>query len=152
MWILVPWPGIEPASPALEGRFLTTEPPGKSLALDSWHQEFVFVTCFSAQASVCGIHSWYMCSSFSLFYSIHCMKVPVFIYPVCTVSCLYSESAAKNILVYIFYWLERISLGFIPKTGIFGSRYMHIFNYHIILQRNYTSLYSQYMHFCCCTS
>ena len=29
--ILVPPPGIEPASPALEGRFLTTGPPGKSL-------------------------------------------------------------------------------------------------------------------------
>ena len=29
--ILVPWPGIEPASPALEGRFLATGPPGKSL-------------------------------------------------------------------------------------------------------------------------
>ena len=28
--ILVPWPGIKPASPALEGRFLTTGPPGKS--------------------------------------------------------------------------------------------------------------------------
>ena len=29
--ILVPCPGIEPASPALEGRFFTTAPPGKSL-------------------------------------------------------------------------------------------------------------------------
>ena len=29
--ILVPRPGIEPASPALEGRFLTTGPQGKSL-------------------------------------------------------------------------------------------------------------------------
>ena len=28
--ILVPQPGIEPTSPALEGRFLTTGPPGKS--------------------------------------------------------------------------------------------------------------------------
>ena len=28
--ILVPWPGIEPMSPALEGGFLTTGPPGKS--------------------------------------------------------------------------------------------------------------------------
>ena len=27
--ILVPWPGIEPVSPALEGRFFTTGPPGK---------------------------------------------------------------------------------------------------------------------------
>ena len=30
MWDL-PRPGIEPVSPALEGRFLTTGPPGKSL-------------------------------------------------------------------------------------------------------------------------
>ena len=29
--MLVPRPGIELASPALEGRFLTTGPPGKSL-------------------------------------------------------------------------------------------------------------------------
>ena len=29
--IFVPWLGIEPVSPALEGRFLTTGPPGKSL-------------------------------------------------------------------------------------------------------------------------
>ena len=28
--ILVPQPGIEPTSPALEGRFFTTGPPGKS--------------------------------------------------------------------------------------------------------------------------
>ena len=29
--ILVPWTGIEPVSPALEGGFLTTGPPEKSL-------------------------------------------------------------------------------------------------------------------------
>ena len=29
MWDL-PGPGLEPVSPALAGRFLTTEPPGKS--------------------------------------------------------------------------------------------------------------------------
>ena len=29
--ILIPGPGIEPMSPALAGRFLTTGPPGKSL-------------------------------------------------------------------------------------------------------------------------
>ena len=31
MWDL-PGPGLEPASPALAGGFLTTEPPGKSLS------------------------------------------------------------------------------------------------------------------------
>ena len=30
--ILVPWPGMEPTSPVLEGRFLTNGPPGKSWA------------------------------------------------------------------------------------------------------------------------
>ena len=30
--ILVPWPGIEPASPALQGRFFTTGPWGKSFS------------------------------------------------------------------------------------------------------------------------
>ena len=34
--ILVPRPGIEPASPALEGGFLTTGPPGKSLFVYFW--------------------------------------------------------------------------------------------------------------------
>ena len=32
--IFVPPPGIEPMSPALKGRFLTTGPPGKSLLVD----------------------------------------------------------------------------------------------------------------------
>ena len=31
--ILVPQPGIEPASPALQDGFLTTGPPGKSLQM-----------------------------------------------------------------------------------------------------------------------
>ena len=31
--ILVPQPGIEPMTPALQGRFLTTGPPGKSPGL-----------------------------------------------------------------------------------------------------------------------
>ena len=35
--ILVPWTGIEPTSPALEGKFFTTGPPGKSQVLGFWH-------------------------------------------------------------------------------------------------------------------
>ena len=31
MGVLVPWPGIEPASPVLDGEFFTTGPPGESL-------------------------------------------------------------------------------------------------------------------------
>ena len=34
--ILVPWPGIKPTSPELEGGFFTTGPPGKSLMWLSW--------------------------------------------------------------------------------------------------------------------
>ena len=34
--ILVPEPGIEPTSPALVGRFLTTGPPGKPSLFQSW--------------------------------------------------------------------------------------------------------------------
>ena len=36
--ILVPWPGIKPMSPTLEGRFLTVGPPGKSFWLSSYPQ------------------------------------------------------------------------------------------------------------------
>ena len=39
--ILVPWPGIEHASPALEGWFLTTGPPGKS-PKDSMNEALIF--------------------------------------------------------------------------------------------------------------
>ena len=51
--ILVPWPGIEPLSPASEGRFLTTGPPGKP-------HEFVFYVCES-------ISVLYVCSFVSFF-------------------------------------------------------------------------------------
>ena len=46
--ILVPQSGIEPKSPALEGGFFTTEPPGKSLMslfklniITNWEKEKV---------------------------------------------------------------------------------------------------------------
>ena len=35
--ILVPWPGIEPTSPALESEFLNTGPPGKSSVSQAGH-------------------------------------------------------------------------------------------------------------------
>ena len=31
MWILAPQPGIEPAPPTMEGKVITTGPPGKSM-------------------------------------------------------------------------------------------------------------------------
>ena len=37
--ILIPWSGIEPATPKLEGEVLTAGPPGKSLY-------FLFWNCF----------------------------------------------------------------------------------------------------------
>ena len=37
--ILVPWPGIKPMSPVLQGRFLTTRPPGKSQLYPSLNAE-----------------------------------------------------------------------------------------------------------------
>ena len=33
---LVPWPGIEPITPALQSRFFPTGPPGKSLKRDGF--------------------------------------------------------------------------------------------------------------------
>ena len=41
--ILVPWPGIEPVSPVMEGRFLTTGPPRKSQK----NQGFLSKVCYA---------------------------------------------------------------------------------------------------------
>ena len=41
--ILVPQPGIKPVSPALQDRFLTTGPPGKSLGLSLKFNQQVFL-------------------------------------------------------------------------------------------------------------
>ena len=48
-WISVPQPGIQPTSPALQGRFLTTRLPGKSLSLNSFSNE-TSRTCASLSA------------------------------------------------------------------------------------------------------
>ena len=45
--ILVPWPGIEPVSSALEGRFLITGPLGKSLQRGFWENAFSSVQSLS---------------------------------------------------------------------------------------------------------
>ena len=47
--VLVPQPGIEPVSPALEVKFLTTRPPGKSL-LNS-----IFIVIFIHSAYTMGL-------------------------------------------------------------------------------------------------
>ena len=44
--ILVLQPGIEPASPALEGGFLTTGPPGKSQLYFNLKKRIFFVVLF----------------------------------------------------------------------------------------------------------
>ena len=47
--MVIPQPEIEPTSPALEGRFLKTGPPGKSLALSlGWSWKFLFLFWSSA--------------------------------------------------------------------------------------------------------
>ena len=42
--ILVPRPGTEPTFPALEGRFFTTGPPGKSPYLSFCYFEHIYLT------------------------------------------------------------------------------------------------------------
>ena len=49
--ILVPQPEIEPMSPELQGRFLTTGPPGKSLLLTYFNKSNICV-----QVSKCKLH------------------------------------------------------------------------------------------------
>ena len=49
--ILAPWPGIEPAPPALEGEVLTTGLPGKSL-------QFMLDSLFKKIGiNICSFHS-----------------------------------------------------------------------------------------------
>ena len=59
--ILVPGPGMKPASPALEGGFLTTGPPGKP------HQQLLLIAVNSVRLR----RSWGLgVSIFELFYFI----------------------------------------------------------------------------------
>ena len=55
--ILVPWPRIEPMSPALQGRFLTTKPPGKS-------PKYFLIHCLLLLTATCGVDRksgvWYL--------------------------------------------------------------------------------------------
>ena len=60
--ILVPHPGIQPTSPALEGRFLTTGPPGKSPD-NCFNILAYFITIFFLYGTLdffsFTIHKWY---------------------------------------------------------------------------------------------
>ena len=54
--ILVSWPGMEPMSPALEGGFLTTEPPGKvsqKIFMESMYSFLASGSVCSLWASIC---------------------------------------------------------------------------------------------------
>ena len=44
-WDIVPRPGLEPVSPVLEGKFLTTRPPGKS-PLNTLFKSKLFIKLF----------------------------------------------------------------------------------------------------------
>lgn len=50
--ILAPWPGIEPAAPALKGKVLNTGPPEKSLQI-----LFKSYTCKQAPTSYLLLHN-----------------------------------------------------------------------------------------------
>ena len=55
--ILVPQPGIEPASPALEGGFLTTGPPGKSVSSVFYSKMF----CCPQLGNLCTFINLFLC-------------------------------------------------------------------------------------------
>ena len=57
--ILVPWPGIEPASPALEVRFFTTGPPGRS------QKCFIFKASSSSRV-LWYANSWCLCMTLNI--------------------------------------------------------------------------------------
>ena len=59
--ILAPRPGIEPAPPALEGKVLTTGPPGKSLQLI-----LIGLVCKTHQDNGHKLHNMSLPSSFTL--------------------------------------------------------------------------------------
>ena len=64
MWNL-PGPGIEPMCPTLAGGFLTTTPPGKSLALNSFLLHFFCYDSSPYTVSLYGVHWLSIFLSFS---------------------------------------------------------------------------------------
>ena len=85
--ILAPLPGIESTSPALQGRFLTTEPPGKSLDLSS-----IF------------IHSWVISSSLMALNIISTLMTRIYIF------CPDFQTHMSNCLLHILTWMVNMYL------------------------------------------
>ena len=68
--VLVPQPGIEPASPALQGRFLATAPPGEVPCMLFWSPEFLLCVC---------IMKTFLCRNFYFLIIIVIYYFPIFI-------------------------------------------------------------------------
>ena len=116
--ILVPWPGIDPMSLALEGRFLTSDPPEKS-------QHFllrIYLYCcpsrrFIASDTVGHSRECFYCISwihFPQIFSIHMsqgylqLSVPTNLWPVI------------NISVQVFSRIGRTLLSFAARSSLLG--------------------------------
>ena len=56
----LPGPGIRPASPALAGRFFTTEPPGEPLYVLGYPKNQIN-ECFSSSACLFSTSPWTLC-------------------------------------------------------------------------------------------
>ena len=71
--ILVPRPGIEPATPTLEGKVLTTGPPGKSLLffikVELIHN-VVLISAVRQSDSVIHVYTFFFLHSFPLWFII----------------------------------------------------------------------------------
>ena len=87
-------PGIEPVSPALPGRFLTTGPPGKSNIYYFWcYCKWDFFLNFLFMLFIVSVwkQNWFLCIDFVSFYfaefinynSIFCEKFQSFTYEIC---------------------------------------------------------------------
>ena len=57
--ILVPWPGIEPASPALQSGFLITGPSVKSLLFFNWMLPSQLISCHYQILKIVFLHNLY---------------------------------------------------------------------------------------------